>query len=106
MKAIILHSRGPDGPRLILTKRSSHLKHHPGQIGAQPVGGYHPRQRHQPGAQRRQRQTMRPLGVAAMQGPEAQRLGQAQITPSGKIWPVAPSGRDLSQTTSDRRRRR
>jgi 8-oxo-dGTP pyrophosphatase MutT (NUDIX family) len=23
---------GPEGPRLILTKRSSHLKHHPGQI--------------------------------------------------------------------------
>ena len=37
---------------------------------------------------------------------QAETLERGHITPSGKMWPVAPSGSDLSQTTSSSRNSR
>ena len=58
------------------------------------------------GLKRLQRQAMGRLGVEPVQDGKACRFQQAQNTPSGKMWPVAPRGSDLSQTTSARVRLR
>ena len=58
------------------------------------------------GLQRAEREAMRHLGIEAVEEGEGCAFEQGHQTPSGKMWPVAPRGRDLSQMTSDRRRLR
>ncbi len=55
---------------------------------------------HQAELQRFQRQPMRGFGVQSVQNRQTRAFPPAQNTPSGKIWPVAPKGSDLSQMTS------
>ena len=47
-----------------------------------------------------QRRNSRLVPIQPVQRRKAKPLDGVQITPSGKIWPVAPRGSDLSQSTS------
>ena len=51
-------------------------------------------------AQREERQAVGAFWVAPVQNSQSRAFKQAHTRPSGKMWPVAPRGRDLSHTTS------
>ncbi|GAB1395678.1 hypothetical protein MASR1M65_04550 [Saprospiraceae bacterium] len=76
---------------------------HPRQGAGQPGRGDGAGQGRQTRGQRLQRQPVCAFRVHPAHEAEAEGFQQAHHMPSGKMWPVAPSGRDLSQTTSSSR---
>ena len=70
--------------------------------GFQPGRGDGAGQGREARLQRPEREAMGHLGIEAVEEGQRWAFEQGHQTPSGKMWPVAPRGRDLSQTTSDR----
>ena len=97
--------RGKGGGVLVVARGQADgvQKRHPGERGVQPGKINRAGKRRQARAQRQKRKRMRMFGIDAVQKSQARAFQKAHSRPSGKMWPVAPSGRDLSQTTSSSR---